>query len=80
MRRLYHYRWQKTQDQRSVHKMCETDVSRWNVQNRQRNERETDTLILIGSLRRPQSGMIRKNVSRGRFVDSQTPHVVKQKH
>lgn len=79
MRRLYHYRWQKTQDQRSVHKMCETDVSRWNVQNLQRNEKETDN---PDSHRQPQKATVRndKNVSRGRFVDSQTPHVVKQKH
>lgn len=42
MRRLYHYQWQKTQDQWSVHKMYETDVSRWNVQNLQRNEKGTN--------------------------------------
>lgn len=40
MRRLYHYEGQKTRDQRSVHKMYETDASRWNVQNLQRNEKE----------------------------------------
>lgn len=42
MRRLYPYEWQRTQDQRSVHKIYETDVSRWNVQNLQRNEKETN--------------------------------------
>lgn len=43
-------------------------------------KRKQTTLILIGSLQRPQSGMIRKNVSRGYSVDSTTSHVVKQKH
>lgn len=58
MRRLYHYRWQKTQDQRSVHKMCETDVSRWNVQNLQRNKKETDN---PHSHRQPQKAAVRND-------------------
>lgn len=58
MRRLYRYRWQKTQDQRSVHKMCETDVSRWNAQNLQRNEKETNNLH---SHRQPQKAAVRND-------------------
>ena len=43
-------------------------------------KREQTTPILVGSLRWLQSGMVRKNVSRGYCVDSTTSHVIKQKH
>lgn len=42
-------------------------------------KRKQTTLRLRGSLRRLQSGMIRKNVSRGSLVDSTMSHVAKQK-
>lgn len=58
MRRLYHYEGQKTQDQRSVHKMYETDVSGGMYKILKETRRKQTTLILIGGLPRLQSGMI----------------------